>query len=1141
MATYTKEEYESLFGKKVKGSDAPEGSLIDTLMQDNNFRVISDYMEDRMGMSQRNYDKREIVDAYINNMRKFNFGQSITTLEELAHLNKGDGDDLAVRRKKAAEAYKLFDSLGGAFSEGRTFGEKADAVWDYGRALIWDPVNVVSFGVGKLAAAGATKAATQVAKRAALEAAENLAKQSGKKAATTKGKKEIQEAAQKEFMTTLLKDSSYKKLKDKAVRKELLSATAFDTAAAGGIDAARQSAMKKTELQEGYDPIAGMLSLAGGVTGGGLGFVLEKTRGTNRIPIYSQLIDRSERLTLAARKEAADLAKSSANIKENKSALEEGLSKLSDHSQRWADQVKDGLDLRLANKEIDGDSYDALFDYELMHYFYFGDEGQKGLRDIFYDAGVGVWQPREKGDTFNLYMKDVYGILDDETKSSVQKIYDNVFNKFDNTFKDLTLDEYFKKTASISSDAGRTLALSRHMNVLNEVSKKSFSEMTTREAAGLIIDPVTKSQKEMFEEGAAKVQQNLIKFIVTHPGTTALNIKGWLQGSTMQSYSDMIRAALYGGASIYKDLVGETATAASYRNKSRLMLSLQSQKLRNLADPYMTYEATMDMLTSRPEARKELFRYLVGGVEVDDVLKELELDPTETLTRTKFDKFMNFVQTSYGVKAQDFLTKTQEYMYALDKQVRLKYEMPLEDFMQQDNVWEFMADEGSDAFKEFLEIETKAVKQALENTFSKSYADMDGILGAVAKGIEDTRKFPIIGAMMPFGQFFNNTIAFMANHSGVALAYNKYKGTGDLMDLTTKTAAGWTIWGGLVAREQKNMEEGLAWDQERASDGSIISRKFDFPYSHLKLLGRIGAYIVEGEKVPDDLAEEFLKTAGPEALTRSVGEAATSMSELAKSLLNLEFDEAYKQSGRLLGDSVAMYTSGFTRFADPYNQLIAVTRGENYKVVDRNQGSRTINNSLRYLDQFYAVATGEDIAPERESPTNETAGAAPIGRVFGYRTVDAPSTVEKLFNDVERPNWKTGIYGTPESKNMFSKYVFPSLEMYADMLIEDGTWDSLSMDDKKAALDDILKMSKDNVKETLKYSTRHDERKAGLIQEILDKNVSKEDRRKYFRYFGTSEEELWELDAPQLTLLLSFFEDEGIRNKIQDARIGLED
>ena len=105
MATYTKEEYESLFGKKAKGSDAPEGSLIDTLMQDNNFRVISDYMEDRMGMSQRNYDKREIVDAYINNMRKFNFGQSITTLEELAHLNKGDGDDLAVRRKKAAEAY----------------------------------------------------------------------------------------------------------------------------------------------------------------------------------------------------------------------------------------------------------------------------------------------------------------------------------------------------------------------------------------------------------------------------------------------------------------------------------------------------------------------------------------------------------------------------------------------------------------------------------------------------------------------------------------------------------------------------------------------------------------------------------------------------------------------------------------------------------------------------------------------------------------------------------------------------------------------------------------------------------------------------------------------------------------------------
>ena len=121
MATYTQAELDAMKPLSQREDEEPR-SLIDTLMDDSNYGVVRDYMEDRMGMTERNYDRREIVDAYINNMRKFNFGQSITTLEELAHLNKGDDRELAERRKKAGDAYKLFDSLDGAFSEGRTLG-----------------------------------------------------------------------------------------------------------------------------------------------------------------------------------------------------------------------------------------------------------------------------------------------------------------------------------------------------------------------------------------------------------------------------------------------------------------------------------------------------------------------------------------------------------------------------------------------------------------------------------------------------------------------------------------------------------------------------------------------------------------------------------------------------------------------------------------------------------------------------------------------------------------------------------------------------------------------------------------------------------------------------------------------------------
>ena len=89
------------------------------------------------------------------------------------------------------------------------------------------------------------------------------------------------------------------------------------------------------------------------------------------------------------------------------------------------------------------------------------------------------------------------------------------------------------------------------------------------------------------------------------------------------------------------------------------------------------------ILPFRPDAQKELFRYINGGVEVDNVLKELELNPGEKLTETSFEKLTRKLQTLYGVKAQDLLTKTQEFMYSLDKQIRLEYDMTLNEFMTQ--------------------------------------------------------------------------------------------------------------------------------------------------------------------------------------------------------------------------------------------------------------------------------------------------------------------------------------------------------------------------------------------------------------------------------------------------------------------------
>ena len=244
-------------------------SLIETLSIDDNYGIIKDYMSDRFGMEETEYDKRKIIDSYINQMRKFNAGQSVVALTELTHLNSGEGDKLDARRAKAAKAYELFDSLGGAFSKDRTVGEKLDAVGDYARAIVVDPVNLVSLGVGKLAAAGTSRVAVQGAKQLAFRAGRLAASKAAKQGVKKSAVQRIQrEATQKAFQEAL-KKSKRKVILDKADRKAIYGSLAFDMAAAGGVDLTQQQAEVTSGFKDDLDFFQAGLSTATGALGGG--------------------------------------------------------------------------------------------------------------------------------------------------------------------------------------------------------------------------------------------------------------------------------------------------------------------------------------------------------------------------------------------------------------------------------------------------------------------------------------------------------------------------------------------------------------------------------------------------------------------------------------------------------------------------------------------------------------------------------------------------------------------------------------------------------------------------------------------------------------------------------------------------------
>ena len=1108
--------------EQVEETFDPTGkSLIETLSADSNYRVIKDYMSDRYGMEESEYNKRKIVDAYINQMRRFNSGQSVVALSELTYLNTGDTDQkLALRRKKAADAYKLFDSLGGAFSEDRTFGEKADAVYDYARAAIIDPVNIISLGFGKAFGFATSKAAVAGAKNLAFRVGRQAGYQTLKKTGSKKTAQQVQRETTQRALQAALNKSKTKAIIDQADKKAIYGSLGFDMAAAGGLDLVQQQAEITSDFKEDLDFFQAGLSTATGAIGGGIQLGLIALKNKEQIPLASIEIQKSREImkTLDDSIEALDdEAKKEILSSDN---LKNALEGLKTRTADWAEKVKKGKQLV---KKADNPKTSIDYDTEFAHMFFIGskDYNWDGLVNIL--AKEGYKQPRTMN--FTDFMGEVIADLPEDSKKIVVDAYEILRGSSDQ-LEGFGLEEF------INIDAAKTREAAQILNAKSLAKQKfqrlglDYSDVNAEDAAKILSEPIEKKTRRGILSPFKPFQSNLIRSLVTHPGTTALNAIGWKAATVNQSVSDMIRGALYGGNAVLKQLTGDSVNAVKYKNLAVQMMDLQRQKVKNMVDPYGTYESVMDYLAIRPDAQRELFRYINGGIEVKGILDEFEMNPAMKPEKGNFQKFNEFFEKIYGVKAQDFLTKTQEFVYALDKQMRIKYGKSYMEFMDDPELVTYLSEPGSKRFKEFAEIEAAAVQDALRNTFSKKYGGQDGIIQGVANVIEEARNVPGIGALVPFGQFWNNSVAFMLDHSGISLL-NKYtlKAGGkaaverDPLDLFTKSAVGWSAVGISTYSQIDNLEEGLAWYEDRDETGSVRSYLYDYPRNVPMLVGRMGAHLVRDGAIPADLMLAFGDNFGTRALTRELGDAYGLVSK-GIFLASEARDEDYLFAAqKVLGDIVSQYASGFTRRLEPINQVAAMFRGEDYTVVDRKQGSETLNDSLRYVDQVYPLLFGEELAEEKEKALSAEDVPVNIGRIVGYRDVLPSTTIEKLYNDIGRSQWKTEIKSkSPEAVNTFNRYVRPRLEMLADGVVESGKWDGSDLQTKKEILNIILQRAKRDTLDILENSSDKDDKKLKLIFDV--KNAGrKKDLNEILEYFDVREKDMWKLDVQQLMIV----------------------
>ena len=173
---------------------------------------------------------------------------------------------------------------------------------------------------------------------------------------------------------------------------------------------------------------------------------------------------------------------------------------------------------------------------------------------------------------------------------------------------------------------------------------------------------------------------------------------------------DTTRAALYLPGAFMDVMRGK----GDNLQKAKNLMGLQRQKVRNILDYDTTHESFMSYLDARPEVMDKMMRYIAGGVDSEEVVKKLGFNPDEGILKYG-EKFTNFFQTLYATKAQDVITKSIEFMYNIDKQMRMKYKKSYNELLESGELDTLMSKQ------DYIEIEARAVDDTMKAVFGKKF------------------------------------------------------------------------------------------------------------------------------------------------------------------------------------------------------------------------------------------------------------------------------------------------------------------------------------------------------------------------------------------------------------------------------------
>ena len=651
---------------------------------------------------------------------------------------------------------------------------------------------------------------------------------------------------------------------------------------------------------------------------------------------------------------------------------------------------------------------------------------------------------------------------------------------------------------------------------------KSGKSFKNYDAKGNVIETATSTQ------GFRHFQSVWKRTVVSALSTTVLNLKGLAGVTVIKTSGDLaevaLRMSISAPVAAYKLMKGDKNGAMSEFYKSAVIMKNQQQRLRNLLDPNATKEMFEALMIVDEDSAISLNRFLASGVEAGDNLEEVAKrynfrnkeeiilrrdkkgkvilkdkfgNPTtakkEKIQRIGTDsKWLRFTegyvdaaQKVMLVKTADTFMKSQAYMGNLDRLLRSKagdkYNSVIKlSNLNQEDMHKFLRSE------DFLNLSAEATEQTLEDILSKSYRNPRGAevtsktrigsavekagltIGNIAGVIENIGNIPVIGTLMPFGRFFNNSIALTYDMAGggitnhifdmakagslkdagtIALkpsekTVQKLKrgavagfGTGVVASRTEegddgpvqeffedviRGAANYSLLGAAMASDKKKIEMGLKWTDHLDSTGDLTNIIYDFPASQFFILARYLNLKQEGREIPQDLrlqmSEQFLYG----QISRNLGKL-NGINTIAAQAMDGEWSKVGETAATTVFVPLSTSVSGFLRPLDAVNRLAAYPLGNDAEAMDARQSNimegntptkvalnRLLYDSTRYVNNIFEFLTGNQTAKSKRMASKEgdITPQSPVGDVLGFRK-DAPRTfTEVLLAEIGVEGWR---------------------------------------------------------------------------------------------------------------------------------------